>query len=228
MGRIICKSRFVVNESIMTPSEPPRTWQDRQHHLVVQAHVTAFAELCEAALPHLAYFLRGQFPQFEHDLHDIVAADVLLAYQQRPRQYDPEQLSLFAYLRMAARRDFLNAIDAKTRQEQRLFAIDDPAIQLQLQGDKSPEEALLSDAWLQEFTDLSREELLADFNQTLPETDRQIFALMLSGVRATEPYAALMGLKHLNVQTQRHEVKQAKDRLMHRLKRFSQKISNQF
>lgn len=211
----------------MTTSEPPRAWQDDQHRLVVQAHVTAFAELCEVALPHLSHFLQAQFPQFETHMHDGVAADTLLAYHERPQQYDPARLSLFAYLRMAARRDFLNAIDKKTRQEQRLLDIDDPAIQTILTDEPSPEELHLSEAWLQEYTGLNREAFLEAFSVTLPESDRRIFDLMLTGTRQTEPYAALMGLSLLSVPTQRQEVKRAKDRIMVRFKRFAQSFMDE-
>lgn len=210
----------------MIAPEPPRVWQDSQHRLVVQAHVTAFAELCEVALPHLCHFLQTQFPQFEAHMHNVIAADALLAYQERPEQYDPEKLSLFAYLRMAARRDFLNAIDKQTRREGRLLDIDDPAVQTTLTGEHSPEEIHLSETWLQEHTGLSREAFLEAFNATLPENDRQLFDLMLAGVRQTEPYAALMGLSRLSVPTQRQEVKRAKDRIMVRLRRFAQSFTD--
>jgi DNA-directed RNA polymerase specialized sigma24 family protein len=206
----------------MIASEPPRAWQDSQHRLVVLTHVTAFAELCEAALPHLCHFLQTQFPQFDSHMHQMIAADTLLAYQRRPQQYDPDKLSLFAFLRMAARRDFLNAIDKQSRREERLLDIDDPNIQVALTDEQSPEEAFLSDAWLQEYTGLSRSAFLEAFSVTLSETDRPLFDLMLAGIRQTEPYAALLGLTSLSVQTQRQEVKRAKDRIMIRLKRFAQ------
>jgi DNA-directed RNA polymerase specialized sigma24 family protein len=203
----------------MTALEPARDWQDRQHRLVVQNRITAFAELCEIALPHISYYLQTQFPQFDPHMHHMVAADALLAYQKRPSQYDPEKLSLFAFLRMAARRDFLNAIDKKRRLEQRLTDIDDPAVQTTLSEDPVDD---LSEAWLQQYTDLTTAEFLDAFICNLSEDDRQIFALILNGERATEPYAALMGLTDLSVDRQRQEVKRAKDRLMTRLRRFAQ------
>jgi RNA polymerase sigma factor (sigma-70 family) len=205
----------------MTTTEPPRDWQNSQHQLVVQGHVTAFAGLCEVALPHLTRFLQRQFPQHEPHLHDMVATDVLLSYHERPQQYDPEKLSLFAYLRMAARRDFFNAIDKQTRRDQRLLDIDDPAILTTLVDEYSPEDVHLSEAWLQEHTGLSQQAFLEAFSATLPESDRPIFDLMRTGERQTEPYAALMGLSRLSVQTQRQEVKRAKDRLKARLRRFA-------
>jgi hypothetical protein len=203
-------------------SEPSRAWQDQQHQRILRNDAIAFAELSELALPHLVSFLKATFPQSESALTEMVAIDCLLAYQARPNQYDPSQLTLFAYFRMAARRDVLNAIDKKTRHEQRLFDIDDPAIQSQL-----PEQDIIGetfDEWLQDYTHLSRQEILDAFEAELEATDRQLLSLMLNGVRDTGAYAEVMGIADQTLSVQRREVKRAKDRLTKKLQRFGQRL----
>ncbi|MCA9873510.1 MAG: hypothetical protein KC441_07645 [Anaerolineales bacterium] len=208
----------------MKLNEPSRKWQERQHHLVVHANATAFAELCETALPHLAQFLHLQFPQFEDSLHQMTAIDVLLAYHAQPDKYDPAKLSLFAYLRMAARRDFLNAIDKRQRYNRRLLNINDPGTQYLMPHQQSLEESFLVDEWLYQYTALTQEEFIEALNATLDEQDQKIFSLMLDGVRETSAYADVMGLLLESKQTQQREVKRAKDRVIKKLQRFGANV----
>ena len=63
--------------------------------------------------------------------------------------------------------------------------------------------------------------MLHQFEATLDTTDRQLFLLMLNGVRETAPYAEIMQLELLPVSKQRREVKRAKDRLTKKLTRFA-------
>ena len=99
----------------MTRPEPSRTWQLERHERILQDDMTAFAELSEYALPHLIGFLQHQFPEQDAHHQEMVAIDTLMAYHFQPAKYNPEKLGLFAYLRMAARGDMLNAIDKQTR-----------------------------------------------------------------------------------------------------------------
>ena len=103
--------------------EPPRSWQDDAHNRILRQDVTAFAELCEYALPFLVEFLQARFPNQDTFLHETASIDCLLNYQAKASHYDPGRISLFAFLRMAARRDMLNAIDKKKRRERRLTSI---------------------------------------------------------------------------------------------------------
>jgi hypothetical protein len=208
----------------MTIPEPSRTWQQQRHVRILQNDVTAFAELSEQALPHLVYFLQQQFSTQDSHQQEMVAIDALMAYQALPDKYKPEKLSLFAYLRMAARGDMLNLIDKETRQERRQQPLDDPAIQGQL-----PTLDLLTstgelEEWLETHTRLSRADLLQQLDQDLNKTDKNILLLMLDGVRDTQRYAEVLGITHLSQSEQQAEVKRAKDRLQKRLQRFGEQI----
>lgn len=210
----------------MKRNEPSRKWQEHQHRLVVQANATAFAELCEIALPHLTQFLRRQYPTYDNSDHDETAIDTLLAYHSRPQKFDPGKLSLFAYLRMAARRDFLNKIDRHNRHNRRLLDIDNPAIQSIMPNQQSLEENFVVDAWLSQHTSLSQEEFIDALNSLLDATDQKVFSLLLDGVRETEVYAEVMGLDGENIQVQQQEVKRAKDRVIKKLQRSGPRLKN--
>jgi DNA-directed RNA polymerase specialized sigma24 family protein len=211
----------------MTHSEPSRPWQDAQHQRILRGDPTAFAQLAELALPHLITFLQRQFVQIDSHLQETAVIDSLLSYQSHPERYDPQQLPLFAYLRMAARHDLLNALDSKNRERQRLLDIDEPAVQTQLPVESLSVTAEFElDEWLEQYTDHSRHDLLDTFMaEELEEAaDRDLFLLMLNGVRETEPYAEIMGVTHLPVSEQRPEVKRAKDRLKKRFGRFVERL----
>ncbi len=206
------------------PSEPSREWQEQKHQQNLQKDPIAFAELCELALPHLVSFLASQFPQQDAHLPEIIAIDCLLDYQKKPQHFDPQKLSLFAYFRMATRRDMLNKIDKNRRRERRLTDIDDPAVQFQLPDNDNTQENDGLDEWLLQHTDLSRQEILEALDAELDEDDSRILLLMLDGVRETSEFASVLGISHLDELEQRKEVKRAKDRLTKKLQRFGKRI----
>lgn len=208
----------------MATFEPPQSWQEEQHRRILRKDATAFAELCEAALPHLVEFLIATYPQVERHIHEMTAIDTLLSYNADPQKYDPAQLSFFAYLRMAARGDLLNVVDKQQRQAKRLVNIEAPEVESAL-----PHQDLLTDTgrleeWLQEHTKLSRQDIYHLLEDELDEIDQQLLMLMLEGVRDTEQFAAVMSISHLEPQAKRSEVKRAKDRLNKKLRRFGEKL----
>ncbi|MCL4868636.1 MAG: hypothetical protein KJ063_06705 [Anaerolineae bacterium] len=208
----------------MTPYEPAVEWQTRQHQRILRQDVTAFAELCELALPHLVSFLQHQFPHQEPHTREQAAIDCLLNYQRRPEQYDPEKLPLWPFLRLAAKRDLLNLIDKQVRQERPLHSIDDPVIQQQLPPEDTLEAHFRLDEWLAQRSSYSRQEIMAILNREWDEPDKQMLLLMIEGVRETEPYARLLQITHLDAAAQRTQVKRAKDRLTKKLQRFGQRL----
>ncbi|WP_420645476.1 hypothetical protein [Candidatus Leptofilum sp.] len=206
----------------MPASEPSRPWQMQKHQEILsESNPTAFAQLSELALPHLIAFLRREFRQVEPHLHETAAIDSLLSYHQSPNKFDPDKLSLFAYLRMSTRHDLLNAIDKQNRQKRPLVSIDEPNIQSQLVDDaNSLEDGFSLAGWLSNENEPPAQAILNNFEATLSTTDRQLFLLMLNGVRETEPYADILGISATSITEQRRAVKRAKDRLTKRLQRF--------
>lgn len=208
----------------MRIDEPPQSWQEKQHQRIRQHHATAFAELCEEALPHLVIFLSLKFPRTDRHIHESAAIDCLLSYYARPQQYDPGQLSLFAFLRMASDRDLRNALDKEQRRQRRLVETETSLVEPQLVTEHSlSTESELND-WLAEHTSMSKEEVITTFLSELGPTDQQILEMMLDGVRETEAYAAVMGMSEIDPAAQRRLVKRAKDRLKKKVQRFGQQV----
>jgi len=208
----------------MNIAEPSGVWQQQRHKRILKEDVTAFAELSEYALPHLTSFLQQQFPNQEAHQIEIIAIDTLMIYLAMPEKYNPHKLSLFAYLRMAARGDMLNAIDKETRHEQRHQPIDDPTLQEQLPSLDLLTQTGELDEWLQTQTKLTRTELFQKLDEDLDKTDKEMLLLMFDGVRDTSRYADVMGITHLPQAEQQAQVKRAKDRLQKRLQRFGNQI----
>ncbi len=206
----------------MTYSEPDRQWQDELYQKLENNNPVAFAELCQQALPHLVSFLQAQYPQQEQHNFETVSIDTLLKFRTTLEKYHPEKMSLFAYLRMDARGDMLNLIDKNRRIDQRLVDVDAPSLSLpQLE---SVESHFALDEWLQEHTELSRQELLEKLEAKLSHDEQQILLLMLDGVRSTKNYAAILNITEQDESVQRKEVKRAKDRLIKKLRRFGKEI----
>ena len=147
----------------MLPSEPDRTWQDQKHRQILHEDITAFAELSEMALPYFVTFLQRLFPNSHPHQHETVVIDCLLKYQQKPIQYNPQKLSLFAFFRMATRRDMLNVLDKEQRMANRITRLEDVTLHA--------DEALLSDEtileeWLKQHTNLTHQEILAELENS--------------------------------------------------------------
>lgn len=209
----------------MVQKDPISTSQQSKfHQRILAADPIAFAELCEVALPMLSLFLQAQFPQQNPHLCDTTAVDCLLAYRGRPQQYDPDKLALFAYLRMAVRRDMLNAIDSRQRRTRHLTDIDHPDMQTQLAVESEMSETMVLDDWLVEYTQLSRTEIQNRVAELMTDEELQALWLMLDGVRDSDRYVQVLGITHLDKPAQRRAVKQVKDRIKKRLRRLGQKL----
>jgi DNA-directed RNA polymerase specialized sigma24 family protein len=204
--------------------EPAREWQDAIHRRITKHEPTAFAELCEAALPHLVSFLGEMYPGQDAHTRETTAIDLLLDYRKRPTQYHANRLSLFAYLRMAAKYDMLNQIEKQRRRERWLTDLDDAGVALQLADRNTEQDNTELEEWLKQYTDLSLREVFVEANAQLDERDQQMLLMMLEGIRETSAYAELLGIDGLDEAARRQEVKRAKDRIMKRLKRLRRRI----
>jgi RNA polymerase sigma-70 factor (ECF subfamily) len=209
----------------MALPEPARDWQDKIHRRILRDDATAFAELCETALPIISGFLQSRFPGQDGHLCASTAIDCLLKYYQSPKAYDPRQISLFAYLRMAARYDLLSAIDKEQRLNQRLASLEELSGLPQKDADPDGDSQLALDDLLQRHTDWSFAQITKALETHLDRTEKRCLWLMLEGVRENARYIETLGLQGLDEEGQRLEVKRAKDRLVKKLQRFGANIS---
>jgi RNA polymerase sigma-70 factor (ECF subfamily) len=206
--------------------EPSLETFEQFHQRILDDETTAFAELCEVALPYLVLYLRRSFPQVEAHMHETIAIDCLLDYRRKPQRYDPAKASLVTYLKMAARMDLLNAIDKEKRRQGRLSSYEDTILQDPLLDENQEDVPPSFDEWLQENTRLSLSELLDHLNNFLDKTEKQVLLLMLDGARETDRYAEVMQIGHYDEESRRAEVKRAKDRLIKKLRRYGKSIKN--
>jgi DNA-directed RNA polymerase specialized sigma24 family protein len=204
--------------------EPPRDWQDKIHRRIMQNDATAFAELCESALPALVKFLQDCFSEPDSHLCESTAIDCLLSYYRTPKIYNPKQISLFAYLRMAARYDLMSAVNKEARLELRLTCLDELADGTQAaEADDRVSQAAL-DALLERHTDWSFAEIAQALESHLDRVEKRCLWLMLEGVRDNARYVGALGLAQMDEAGQRAEVKRVKDRLVKKLQRFGESI----
>jgi RNA polymerase sigma factor (sigma-70 family) len=175
-------------------------------------------------MPHLEAHLQLRFPLQDDHTRQSVIIDLLLSYNARPTVYDPNRLSLFSFLRMAARRDMLNALSKKRRHNRRVLG-DDVIDKHPWSSDENVMLARLALAeWLDEQTNLSFEQVIAELEARLTEEEKNILRLMLDGERSTAQFAEVMGISHLDEPVQRYRVKRMKDRIKKRLRRFGRAI----
>lgn len=212
----------------MALPEPSREWQNQIHRRILHNDATAFAELCESALPALVRFLQGRFSEQDSHLCESTAIDCLLKYYQTPKIYDPKQISLFAYLRMAARYDLISATNKEQRLHQRLISFDELADGQADGHNKTGEEAqdsqVVLDDLLQRHTNWSFAEIIKALETHLDRAEKRCLWLMLEGVRDNARYAKVLNLSDQAEASQRTEVKRAKDRLVKKLQRFGASI----
>ena len=208
----------------MVLSDPSRDWQDRIHQRILHNDSTAFAELCEAALPVLVKFLQRSFSDQDGYLCESTAIDCLLKYYQKPKTYNPKQISLFAYLRMAARYDLISAIGKEQRLHQRLTSLDELPGELQEPDDVARDSQEALDDLLQRHTDWSFDEIIKALETRLDRVEKRFLRLMLEGVRNNVRYADELNLADQDEADQRAEVKRVKDRLVKKLQRFGESI----
>jgi hypothetical protein len=122
-----------------------------------------------------------------------------------------------AYLRMSAKGDLINLINAESRRTARQAPIE--AVDLQRSaGNETREAPALPGGVSPEFIYRKLDEALSN-----PQ-DREAVRLMMDGVRRTEDYARIYGISDLPVKDQRKKVKLHKDRLDKVMKRLGMRI----
>jgi DNA-directed RNA polymerase specialized sigma24 family protein len=158
-------------------------------------------------LPPLEADLARQFPHA--DPHDLTtAADwAVVAFLRNPTAYDPSRAPLPAFLRLAARGDYLNIRSGEGRHHRRRIPWD--GVELTHPDRKE---------W-EEVASLADHPAVLAAIEVLPAEDRPVFELLLDGERDTAVFAGALGIADRPADEQADEVKRAKDRIKARLKR---------
>lgn len=152
----------------------------------------------------LMHCLEGAFPRENADLRDEAAGRAILDFLSAPDRFDPAQLRLGAYLRMAARCDLRNLL-AHERRARRGIPLNSVAEPAERRNDQRDDELTWDDP-----------RLVAE-KASFDSTEQIAFELLCDGIHKTPACARRLGLAHLSAEEQAAEVKRMKDRVKRRL-----------
>lgn len=188
------------------------TWPTPQQGLALFRRLcdcdpVAQSDLVAAYLDPLLNFLRGISSHVDDHLRLAAAEDALLAVIHKPTVYNPAKRDLGAFLRMAARADLANALDAEGRHHRR--RVDRDCVELPERVRNDPADDLPS------FDDPGLAAVVSGFS----DVERSVLELMRTGERRTAAFAIVLGIEALPDEQQAREVKRVKDRIFKRLRR---------
>lgn len=189
------------------------------HERLLRREATAPSDLLCAYLGPLVATLCRDFPRVDEAMLHDVATDLLIDLGMQPQRYDATRSALSTYLRMAARRDVLNALEKEQRRSRRIAPLDDVELRPATRKSIWTRSSDPADMVLDGDGDARVAALLDHF----AGREREVVTLIVEGERDTGRYAALLGIRDRAWDEQRREVKRVKDKLKGRLKRLWKK-----
>ncbi len=186
------------------------------HHRMLAGSRTASRDLFQTALKPLSGFLKGQFPSFtEDDLYDL-ASDAITIYVTNPEACDTGKSSLWSYLCRIAKADAIDLLRKRRNREELLTEKTETDVEF----------------WASRTKDVFRNEDAIDARHIMKlhghrlakdETEARVLVLILNEEIRTRAYAEALGLDP-NAPDIERIVKQAKDRMLIRLKRLRDEL----
>lgn len=187
-------------------------WYRTIHERLLALDPVASTELADAVWTPLVKELRKRHPRLNpSDLLLDAAADAVMNYIKRPRQFDPDRRGLFDYLVMSAEGDLRNALAKASRRKRVEISVDDVEL-FSVVGKESLEKSETGGRVTQEV----RERIAMIFRDP---RDREALELIFDGERSTAVFARVWGLRNLSAKEQALEVKRQKDRVKKMLQR---------
>lgn len=191
--------------------------------LVLGTDPTVPPKLAELLLPSL----RRRFHRFaalDSDTVDSTIGWSIARYLRDPSRFDPERGALLPYMWQDIQGDLLNEVERRmvassdhAPWRRRREIPDTEALEVERDRRNPPVDEEVLDA-IDPFdmpaalVDQARAEL-----GRFDRRDHALLGLLTAGVRETAPYAEVLAISHLDIATQRQEVKRHKDRLKARL-----------
>lgn len=180
-------------------------------------------DLLYAYLDPLASWLSARYWNVDPHHCTTAAEEALLSLIKNPTLYDPQKLSLPAYLRMAVRGDLLNILDADKRHRAHLAPLDD--VELYADAGNTGQDVANPETLVTERAE--RQAKLAEAVRVLnaissgltPEEQEVLILMLFDQERKTEPYVQVLRISHLPLSEQRRAVKKVKDKIQKRLRR---------
>lgn len=199
----------------MTKTNPNIKTLKHLHQQLIDGDQSVSNTLCELLLDLLSVALNRKFPQIDEDILSDCITDSIIEYLKLPSKFDPSKgPSLDSFLLMASIRnvqDFSkkSATYSKKRDEYREF------LQIFVAEDGRESNIGLEE---EEFLKM-KSELLSILQAP---ADQMFFEAQLNGDKDIGVYAQILGLKNSSKETQKVEVKRARDRISKVLKRYVQ------
>jgi hypothetical protein len=206
---------------------PPTEQINAIYRRLLAREPDAPGDLIALLLDPLTEALRRRFPALpDPNLAVDTATDSLFRFVQQPESFRPERGGLWNYLFMDALGDLRNAWEKERRRRSQEIVFD-PVAHDRPDRNSSVEEAVVRKLAPQGLPDGAEAAGLVDRlrGDVQDERDWQVVVLMVSGERTTRAFAEALGITELSPAEQRRRVKQAKDRLRLRLKRWGVTIN---
>jgi RNA polymerase sigma-70 factor (ECF subfamily) len=155
-----------------------------------------------------------RFPGTDEHLVSDGIIDAILDYCVHPEQFDgSKDVPLDRFLATAAWRNVDNLLTGERRRKRRERMVGSEKREADVALDP-----VARNIRQEELRQLDEKQ--ADMLAALDDPkDKEILALRLKGIRATAPYACVLGITHLPLKQQREEVKRHKDRITRFLRR---------
>lgn len=206
--------------------ESLRVDPDRKlHDQLLAGDPTARALVASEVLPGVSSRISG-YRIASHTDEQVVqdaVTDAFFEYVDDPQAFDPDKASLEAFLRLAAYRNLLNAINKIKSRKKNESAVELDASHRNVSWE---EEVIARDERSVLLSQIPGETLEEKLAHILPEAeDRAICLLMLGGERGTDAFAEVLGLSG-DAEAVRRDVKRHKDRVTKVLQRFGKRLTH--
>ncbi|MCI0352492.1 MAG: hypothetical protein L0Z53_23995, partial [Acidobacteriales bacterium] len=199
------------------------------HQRLLSGDVTAPEEAARKYLPlierHVAARAWNIYHINDRDLIWNATVDaVLLDYILHPERFDRSKSGLLGYLKLAAERDLINAVEKNRRQRRGEDLYSDVEEGIRARNKPSELARIMRDAEQETVSRIQRERDATAAKGVANERDNTVLRLILDGERSTSKFAAALGIEALPIAEQRRIVKQHKDRLKVQLRRSKRRV----
>lgn len=177
----------------------------------------ASADFCEHYLPLLTRVLKSRYRTTDPELIEDAVVETLLAHVERPERFDPARRSLLGYLKMAAEGDLKNLLARHKTRHAREVILEPVELDAAARNTTVARDDDLADDVVERDAAVRQAARIMAVAQS--EEERRVLRLMMDGEKATDEFAAALGLTALSQAEQRQRVYAIKDRLTKRLRR---------
>ena len=185
------------------------------HDRMLAGSRTASRDLFTGALKPLIGFLAGQFPSLsDDDLYDL-ASNAIMIYVTHPEACDTGKSSLWSFICRIAKADAIDLLRKTANRQELLSGKADSDVEFWA--------ARAKDVFRDEAIDARHIMQLHGYRLAKNEAEARVLVLILNDENKTAAYATALGLDPAAPDIE-HTVKQAKDRMLLRMRRLRDEL----